>query len=196
MRATCQTDEAPIPAPACRHTPRYVRFALFGSLLALCACAGTTGGSATTQETPSSDSQRRYPLKSLPTTTVTINGHVIRAWLAQDFDPNRPGVTQEGLMRVYAEEIADDQGMLFVFYDERVRSFWMFNTITPLEVAFARFNGTIVRIHQMPPLTLQSFSSVEPALFALEVKQGTFAQLGIKEGDKMIIPDAALRVAP
>jgi uncharacterized membrane protein (UPF0127 family) len=78
--------------------------------------------------------------------------------------------------------------MLFVFDNERIRGFWMRNTIAPLDIAFARMNGTIVKIWQMPVLTLRTFSSIEPAMYALEVKQGTFERLGIKEGDRLEIP--------
>lgn len=99
-------------------------------------------------------------------------------------------------MHVLPRELADDQGMLFIFDDERVRSFWMLNTVTPLDIAFARLNGTIVKTWQMPAQTLQSFSSIEPAMFALEVKQGTFARLGIREGDRMEVPASLLAPAP
>ncbi len=175
-------------------------------LLWLTGCAGSPtgsgGGAATTAPAGADDSgrisdiRRDYPLDELPTTTVTIGDHVFRAWLAQDFDPNRPGVVQEGLMHVPPEEIANDQGMLFAFRDERVRGFWMLNTITPLDIAYARTDGTIVSIRQMPAYSLQTFSSVEPAMFALEVKQGTFDRLGITAGDRMEIPADVLVVRP
>lgn len=173
---------------------------LVAMLLAVAGCTGSSGigGNSTPTSgatTRTSDASRHYPLDSLATSTVTIDDHVFRVWLAQEFDPQRPGVTQEGLMFVPTAEIADDQGMLFVFPDEAVRGFWMRNTIAPLDIAFARMNGTIVKIWQMPPLTLNTFSSIEPAMFALEVKQGTFARLGIKEGDRMVIPGDVL-IAP
>ncbi len=164
--------------------------------LLMLGCVGSSTGGGTGGTVPSSDSQRRFPLGSLPTSAVTIDGHVFHVWLAQDFDPQREGVVEEGLMHAAPGEIADDQGMLFVFQDERVRSFWMRNTITSLDIAFARANGTIVKIWQMPPLTLTTFSSIEPAIFALEVKQGTFGRLGIREGDRIEIPDEALMVKP
>jgi uncharacterized membrane protein (UPF0127 family) len=165
-------------------------------------CIRSTGngdGGATSRATTGtrvSDASREYPLDSLATSTVTINGQVLRVWLAQESAPQAAGTTrsivEEGLMFVPTVEIADDQGMLFVFPDERLRGFWMRNTIAPLDIAFARMNGTIVKIWQMPPLTLATFSSIEPAMFALEAKQGTFARLGIKEGDRMEIPASAL----
>ena len=159
-------------------------------------CVGSTTSGSNGGSTSVSDVNRQYPLSTLPTSTVTVNGHRIRVWVAQEFDPARPGVIQEGLMHVPEEEIADDQGMLFVFRAESVHGFWMFNTITPLDIAYARFNGTIVTIDQMDALTLNSHSSIEPVMFALEVKQGTLAALGIKESDRMEIPDEVLQVMP
>ncbi len=149
--------------------------------------SGTTTNAATAA--PASDRQRRYPLSTLPTDKVTINGQVFRVWLARENDAQRPGVLEEGLMFVRPEELADDQGMLFIFSEESVRSFWMRNTVTPLDIAFARTNGMIVQTWQMPPLTLRTFESVEPVLFALEVEAGTFARLGIKEGDRLEVPE-------
>ena len=164
--------------------------AILAAVSAGCAgCSGGAGGQGdSAAATRPSDAQRTYPLSSLPTATVKIDGHAFRVWLAAEGDPQRPGALQEGLMFVTPAEIADDQGMLFVFNGEQVRSFWMLNTVTPLDIAFARANGTIVKTWQMPPRTLDTFSSVQPARFALEVKQGTFARLGIQEGDRIEIP--------
>lgn len=166
-----------------------------------CVGAPSTSGHAA----PPSATQRDFPLDKLHTATVTIESPAppgqdaaqaarraaIRVWLALSSDQH-----QEGLMYVPAEEIADDQGMLFVFPDERMRGFWMKNTITGLDIAFARMDGTIVAIHTMPPLTLETFPSIEPAMFALEVKAGTFARLGVLEGDKLVIPDEVFKTAP
>jgi uncharacterized membrane protein (UPF0127 family) len=163
-------------------------------------CVGSSseqgGEAAADTSSRSSDTLRRHDLDTLATSTVTIGKHVFRVWLAQDFDRERPGVVQEGLMHVPPEEIADDQGMLFVFRDERIRSFWMLNTITPLDIAYARSDGTIVTIRQMPAQTIRSFGSIEPAMFALEVKHGTFERLGIAEGDTMVIPAEVIEMSP
>lgn len=160
---------------------------------------GSTTRPAASQPSSSgraSDRSRTYDLDTLATSSVAIGGNRFRVWLAQEFDQTRSALLQEGLMWVPTSEIADDQGMLFVFGDERVRSFWMLNTIAPLDIAFARFDGTIVAIWQMPPRTLQQFSSIEPAMFALEMKQGTFARLGIREGDKLVYPADVLQAKP
>jgi uncharacterized membrane protein (UPF0127 family) len=175
-------------------------------IVAPLGCVRSPGGGESTMPTTTSassptsrrasDARRDYPLDSLPTAFITIDGHIFRVWLAKEGAPVRRGaqrtIVEEGLMFVPPEEIADDQGMLFVFTDESIRGFWMRNTVTPLDIAFARMNGTIVKIWQMPPQTLRTFSSIEPAMFALEVKQGTFARLGIKEGDRIDIPPEVL----
>lgn len=99
-------------------------------------------------------------------------------------------------MWVPESEIADDQGMLFVFPDERYLGFWMKNTITSLDVAFARYDGTIVAMHTMPILTLETFPSYEPAMFALEVKAGTFDKLGIHVGDRIDVAEDVFKTGP
>lgn len=162
----------------------------------LIGCVGTSPNGGSASAARSSDEARQYPLNTLPTAEILANGEPIRVWIAQEFDSARPNVTAEGLMYVRPEEIADDQGMLFVFADERVRGFWMLNTVTPLDVAYARYDGTIVKTWQMPPGTLNSFSSVEPAMFALEMKQGAFARLGIVPGARLVIPDRLLQPLP
>lgn len=177
---------------------------LGGAMLTPTAC--TTGDSQTPNNSSGrtttqpgsgreSDALRKYPLDSLPTSTVSINGHVIRVWVAAAYDRDRPGVTNEGLMHVPMQEIEDDQGMLFIFSQDQPLSFWMKNTLTPLDIAFVRSDGKIVTTWQMPALTLSSFPSTEPAKFALEVKQGTFATLGINEGDTMTVPPELLKPA-
>lgn len=146
--------------------------------------SGSAASGATTRPSPrGSDARRRFPLDSLPTSTVQIHGQTVRVWLART-----PEQQQEGLMHVPAEEIADDQGMLFVFPDEDLRYFWMKNTITPLDIAYARADGLVVSTWTMPPLTLQSFPSIEPAMFALEMKAAAFARLGLRPGDTIAIP--------
>ena len=135
--------------------------------------------------------RRKHPLDGLSTSAVVVNDHTIRVWLATTEDQR-----EEGLMWVPETEIADDQGMLFVFPDERYLGFWMKNTITSLDIAFARYDGTIVATHTMPILTLDTFPSYEPAMFALEVKAGTFDKLGIQVGDRLEIPDEVFKAQP
>jgi len=87
---------------------------------------------------------------------------------------------REGLM--YREDLPDGTGMLFVFPDERPRSFWMANTFIPLDIAFIDSGSRIVDIRQMEPETTDLTESDAPAMFALEVRQGWFADRGVEIG--------------
>ncbi len=177
------------------HVSRIILLNVAGALLALATaagCIGSSDGSTTeTQSAQASADRREFPLDTLQTAKISINGHEFRIWLALTIDQQL-----EGMMFVPENEIADDQGMLFVSSYERLHSFWMKNTITSLDIAYARMDGTIVKIWTMPPLTYQTFPSIEPAMFALEVKAGTFERLGIREGDRIIIPDAVFKATP
>ena len=94
---------------------------------------------------------------------------------------------------ILTHDAGQERGMLFVFEAEQPLAFWMLNTITPLDIAYIRTDGKLVKIHTMPPLTTQTFPSVEPARYALEVRAGTFAKLGIAEGDQAEIPTSVLK---
>ena len=144
-------------------------------------------GSATS-DSASSLEQREFPLEELDTASISIGENTFQVWLATD-----AATREEGLMWVPEESLPDGQGMLFVFSDERYLGFWMKNTITPLDIAYARMDGTIVSTHTMPALTYQTFPSYEPAMFALEVRAGTLERLGIAAGDVIQIPDEVFK---
>lgn len=86
-----------------------------------------------------------------------------------------------GLM--FREALPADHGMLFIFPDERPRSFWMRNTRIPLSIAYADSGGRIVRIADMEPFSERSVPSGAPARYALEVNRGWFERHGVAQGD-------------
>lgn len=88
----------------------------------------------------------------------------------------------EGLM--YREEVPDGTGMLFVFSDSKVRSFWMANTYVPLDIAYMNPSFRIVDIVAMEPLVTDSYPSAAPAMYGLEVRQGWFGDQGIAVGSQ------------
>src|SRR6185369_17151433 len=72
-----------------------------------------------------------------------------------------------GLM--YRNSLADGHGMLFVFDDESDRSFWMKNTLIPLDIIFIGGDGTIVGMKtNTTPLSLAPLSVVKPSKWVLE----------------------------
>ena len=137
----------------------------------------------------------RNDLTKMQTDRVTIKGQPFDVWLALT-----PYEEERGLMQVTDAEMAPvsgvRKGMLFVFEEEDYLSFWMYNTITALDIAFINADGRIVKTHTMAPLETRTYPSVEPAMYALEVLAGTFAELGISEGDQVEIPDSVLKDIP
>jgi len=91
-----------------------------------------------------------------------------------------PAERSEGLM--YRDELAEDAGMLFVFQQPAIQSFWMANTYIPLDIAYIDASYRITDILQMEPLDTGSYPSTKPALFALEVIKGWFEEKGIAAG--------------
>jgi uncharacterized protein len=62
---------------------------------------------------------------------------------------------------------------------------WMKNTYIPLSVAFVDAQGAIINIADMQPHSEQSHCAARPALYALEMTQGWFAERGVKPGTKL-----------
>lgn len=79
-----------------------------------------------------------------------------------------------------------DHGMLFTFQTEAGRSFWMKNTLIPLDMVFIRADGTIHHIHENAiPHDLTPILSNGPVKAVLEVNGGRMGALGIGPGDKV-----------
>jgi uncharacterized membrane protein (UPF0127 family) len=89
-----------------------------------------------------------------------------------------------GLM--FRTHLAPDAGMLFEFPDDHFRSFWMKNTVLPLDMLFIRADGTISSIAaHTTPYSEQEILSKEPVREVLEINAGRAAALGIVPGDRM-----------
>lgn len=110
--------------------------------------------------------------------TMRVGDHEFRIEIAATAEER-----ERGLM--HREELGPDEGMLFVFPDSALRSFWMKNTIIPLSIAYISQEGRILEIHDMEPLSLSPVRSRFPARYALELNQGRFDELGITVGDRI-----------
>lgn len=91
-----------------------------------------------------------------------------------------------GLM--YRDRLGDNEGMLFVFPNEKHLSFWMKDTRIPLSIAFINADGRIVQIESMKPYSLDTHVSREKAKYALEMNDGWFKTHKVKEDDMVKIP--------
>lgn len=85
------------------------------------------------------------------------------------------------------QEIPEGTGMLFVFEKSQMLRFWMKDTPHPLSIAFIDSKGVIQNIYDMTPFSQSNWSSTGFVQYALEVPQGWFEKVGIKEGDYLIL---------
>lgn len=116
-------------------------------------------------------------------------------WVAED-EPART----RGLMFITAEQMAPlpdgaERGMVFVFPRTQQSSFWMKNTIIPLDIIYVTSEGEIVSIYTMTPLDDRQgrYVPARPYRFAIEARAGKLHALGLKPGDKITIPAALLK---
>jgi len=129
------------------------------------------------------NSSRIYQLKDLKTADLTTPKKTIKVWIMDD-----EGKRQEGMMFLTGKEVKDEQGMLFVFQKEAPQSFWMSNTLIPLDIVYIGANGTVRSIAKGRALDETSLPSEGPAQYVLELKQGMAAKLGIAKGGKLTLP--------
>jgi hypothetical protein len=116
--------------------------------------------------------------QKLPAITLNAGIHNIRAEVAQTPDERATGL-------MFRREMAQQDGMLFVFEEPATQCFWMKNTLLPLSVAFVGDDGTIVNLDDMKPQTLDSHCSAKPVRYVLEMNVGWFAKRGLKAGTKL-----------
>jgi uncharacterized membrane protein (UPF0127 family) len=95
-----------------------------------------------------------------------------------------PDEQARGLM--YRESLAPDRGMIFPFDPPEVASFWMKDTLIPLDMIFVREDGTIARIADNTiPRSLEPVTAGEPVAAVLEIAGGRASELGITESDSV-----------
>jgi len=91
---------------------------------------------------------------------------------------------ERGLM--YRRQMELNQGMLFIFGDEDLRSFWMKNTYLPLDIIYLNAQKKIVRIHEnAATLNEMPIPSDFPAKYVVEVNAGFCALYNLQVGDVM-----------
>lgn len=82
------------------------------------------------------------------------------------------------------ESLSKNSGMLFIFENERVLSFWMKNTKIPLSIGYLDKNKALIDTYDMQPMSEKSIESSKPAIYALETNLGWFTKNRIKPGCK------------
>jgi uncharacterized membrane protein (UPF0127 family) len=148
--------------------------------VALAAFLASCGSAPATKDAP--PAPRTAP-SGLDLVTLTIAGHGHSH--AFTVEMARTAAQQElGLMNRHA--LAPDAGMLFPFDPPRPASFWMHNTLIPLDMIFIRPDGVIARIAaNTVPMSDTPVAVAEPMTAVLELRGGRSAELGLQPGDRV-----------
>jgi len=150
-------------------------------LLASTACTPRTDQVTNAGGSTSSPTAPTAPTGAAHLASATLpSGAVITLELAIT-----PEEVANGLM--FRPSLRDDRGMLFLFQVERVPSFWMKNTIIPLDLVFFDGAGTVVDIiEDAQPCAVDpcpQYIPDAPARTVLEIPAGIVARHGLIVGD-------------
>ena len=155
-----------------------MRFALLFVLL--CGCSSREDSAPTTSPPAVTHAAKHDAPK--PTGKVYLS--TPSGELAVDVEVVATEATIErGLM--YRQQLAENAGMLFLMGTERDWSFWMRNTLIPLDMLFIGKDMTVVGIvENAEPLTESLRTVGKPSFYVLEVNGGWSKQHGVTAGAK------------
>jgi len=119
---------------------------------------------------------------------IAQNPHVVLAGERFSVElADTPEKQSLGLM--FRDHLPDDQGMLFLFPNESLRSFWMKNCRISLDIFYFDKDLALVSVSEnTPPCRTQrcpNYPSSGPAKYVLELNAGKAAELGVKAGDQL-----------
>ncbi len=153
-----------------------MRSALVVMSLLLAACSPQTPTKAGTMP----DLDRHFDFATLEVVNDAGETLTFDVYLAEDFDQHRRGL-------MFVRNMPETTGMLFIYEEIDIRSIWMKNTYIPLDIVFARDDGTVINIvRDATPQTLNSNRSAEPARYVLELNGGTTRRLEIGTNSRLL----------
>ncbi|RMA42416.1 DUF192 domain-containing protein [Rhodophyticola porphyridii] len=99
-------------------------------------------------------------------------------------DPQERAV---GLM--HRPSMPSGAGMIFIYERPQRVSFWMENTLIPLDMIFMDQTGTVTRVHENAiPLDRTPIPGGPDVLAVLEINGGLSSRIGIREGAELRHP--------
>ena len=143
----------------------------------LAACQPTSNSVSAIERSPAG-------LDQVPLTVTTTGGkaHRFTVEVARTAEEQAQGLMNR-------QSLAPDRGMIFPYAVPIAASFWMKNTLIPLDMIFVRADGTVARIEaNTAPLSLDPVAAGEPVGAVLELAGGRAAELGITAGAKVDWP--------
>lgn len=164
-------------------TTKLIRFTIIVLAAAITACTMPANSTSASDGCESTAPLATSPAGLAQTSLCITSGTKTRKFTVEIA---RTSAEQaKGLM--FRTELADNAGMIFPFPEPKVASFWMKNTVIPLDIIFIRANGTIESIAENTiPYSTIAVEAGEPVVSVLELRGGLTSELGISAGDRVV----------
>lgn len=150
-------------------------FAALALLLAACTPGSGDAAPQSTQAAPAV-----HPVSGLPVVALTVTHagarHVFQVEVAATGQ-------QQALGLMFRAAMGADEGMIFPMDPPRNASFWMRNTVIPLDIVFIGTDGRILNIASGQPYDENPLYSAGVVKGVLELNGGRTKELGIDVGD-------------
>lgn len=149
-------------------------------VLAIAACSPNSGEAGAQSTQASSSAHPVSGLRVMPLKVIhSEKTFTFRVELARTAEEQAKGL-------MFRTELGPDEGMIFPFNPARGASFWMRNTVIPLDLIFVAPDGRISNIAANAiPYDESPLQSIGLAKAVLEIPGGRAAELGIVPGDKV-----------
>ena len=145
-------------------------------LLTACGPAADAPGAGNAQSSGAMSDKLRIPVLLVP---EGGKAHRLSAEIALTPEEQARGLSGR-------KSIGADDAMIFPLFPPRLPSFWMKDTLVPLDIIFVRTDGTIDMIAaNAKPLDLTPISSGTPASGVIELRGGQAKKLGLDVGDRV-----------
>ena len=90
---------------------------------------------------------------------------------------------------MFVEQMGRNKGMLFIYPDPIRATFWMKNTLIPLDMIFVDSDGLVTHVHhEAIPGDLTAIDGGENVRAVLEINGGLAERYGIEPGSQMQHP--------
>jgi hypothetical protein len=89
------------------------------------------------------------------------------------------------------QSLCPNCGMLFIFKTEMIQTFWMKDTLLPLDIIFINSQGIVTDIYTAQPeigksdFQLTLYQSTSPTKYVIELNAGTSKTINLKIGDRL-----------
>jgi uncharacterized membrane protein (UPF0127 family) len=176
--ASAKEDTMKIPEPARRSLKASLVAGMVGLTMAACAKETPRKKEEAAVTDPTAANYRAPPL---PTGKVTLkdalgNSHALDVEIASNDNARARGM-------MWRDELPEGKGMLFAFPRDEPHSFWMKNTLIPLDIVYLDHSGKVTGIvKSAEPRSLQAVGPDTPSRYVLEVPGGWTDKYSVQTG--------------